>query len=653
MQKRLSIPPPVFLLLMLCSPSRAADWFDGFESYASDSTIAGQGLWETWDQEPASDARVSDLRAAGGGKSLRVVSENGLDADIVRLFQGIRTGSWRVSAKAYIPRTQQGDLFFIVLNRYVHGGPYIWSVELRMNAREGVVVDEVGGGTLSLLLDQWAEIAVEINLDENTHSVFYGGLPLLLDAVYVQGTGQDAALEAIDLYSSGSTDSYYDDVSLQRICIPAEVKRTFTADHAMVVEDVLQAAYREGGLLSVTLTVSDIRTNLSGCPDLEAVVITETLPPGWTVSEITGAGDVSDGAISWRFEPGALHEGELSYAVSGPVEFGNVPVEGVVREDGNPIAFPVEGDVIPTGEHIKHTGGILDWLVLGPFEHLAGSPPNLSVMRQDYLTDGRRFFETSLHPVAGEQVPTDFEKAASTALGAVQNRKLNPYGVPAWYHWRASDEKMELSHPLLFADNDYCMCYAVTYLCPAETQRVRFCCGSSGGVQLLLDGMELWSRPEDRLWRGFQDYTSAVTLTKGVHQLMVKSFNSTGPWHFGVRMLAEGGDGPPAGVASILQPELCSGSTALFKRGDADADGAVTLADAIFLLSCLFVRDVVPDCPDAADANDDGRLDITDPVMVLIHLFTDAGLMPPPEGECGEDPHGDFLPACSYPEDRC
>ncbi len=84
----------------------------------------------------------------------------------------------------------------------------------------------------------------------------------------------------------------------------------------------------------------------------------------------------------------------------------------------------------------------------------------------------------------------------------------------------------------------------------------------------------------------------------------------------------------------------------VFRRGDANADGAVNIADAITVLTYLFGGGVL-DCLDAADGNDDGQLNIADAISVLGYLF--GGASPPPDPgptTCGvdptEDPDGDL-----------
>jgi hypothetical protein len=64
-----------------------------------------------------------------------------------------------------------------------------------------------------------------------------------------------------------------------------------------------------------------------------------------------------------------------------------------------------------------------------------------------------------------------------------------------------------------------------------------------------------------------------------------------------------------------------------FIRGDADGGGLIELADAIVILVTLFLGDQRVICPRAADVDDSGNLNLTDPIRILNYLFR-AG--PPP-----------------------
>jgi len=82
-----------------------------------------------------------------------------------------------------------------------------------------------------------------------------------------------------------------------------------------------------------------------------------------------------------------------------------------------------------------------------------------------------------------------------------------------------------------------------------------------------------------------------------------------------------------------------------FTRGDATGDGRAGITDAIAVLQYLF-RDGAIDCEEAADANDDGYLDIADPVRLLLALFAGVTPLAPPFPACGPDPTPDGLVDC-------
>lgn len=79
---------------------------------------------------------------------------------------------------------------------------------------------------------------------------------------------------------------------------------------------------------------------------------------------------------------------------------------------------------------------------------------------------------------------------------------------------------------------------------------------------------------------------------------------------------------------------------AFLRRGDANADDAIDIADPITLLAYLFGVGAGPNCEDTFDANDDGAIDVADPIAVLNALF---GLGPMITDECLPDFSPDAL----------
>ncbi len=101
------------------------------------------------------------------------------------------------------------------------------------------------------------------------------------------------------------------------------------------------------------------------------------------------------------------------------------------------------------------------------------------------------------------------------------------------------------------------------------------------------------------------------------------------------------------GLAIITIQGPCPPADDIFIRGDCNLDLGVNVADAVFLLSNLFVPQSPPlGCRDAGDANDDGGVNVADAVFLLSSLFVpNSAPVPFPNitDGCGEDPTTDGL----------
>ena len=81
-----------------------------------------------------------------------------------------------------------------------------------------------------------------------------------------------------------------------------------------------------------------------------------------------------------------------------------------------------------------------------------------------------------------------------------------------------------------------------------------------------------------------------------------------------------------------------------FLRGDANNDGVVqTIPDAIALLSSLFSGTGPIACNKAGDINDDGAVNLADPIYLLDWGFTSGPLPPAPFPSCGTESTPDAL----------
>ncbi|MDO8560404.1 MAG: alpha/beta fold hydrolase [bacterium] len=80
-----------------------------------------------------------------------------------------------------------------------------------------------------------------------------------------------------------------------------------------------------------------------------------------------------------------------------------------------------------------------------------------------------------------------------------------------------------------------------------------------------------------------------------------------------------------------------------FVRGDANADGEVDITDPIVTLEALFLDTGVTLCNDAADTNDNSAVDISDPIATLGFLFLGTADPKSPYPAPGLDPTPDLL----------
>ena len=89
-----------------------------------------------------------------------------------------------------------------------------------------------------------------------------------------------------------------------------------------------------------------------------------------------------------------------------------------------------------------------------------------------------------------------------------------------------------------------------------------------------------------------------------------------------------------------------------FRRGDANGDGTVNIADVLFILNSLFSGGDTGSCREAADVNDDGSGDISDGIYLLGYLFGGLATPPHPGPEvCGTVSEGVDLGCLRY--DTC
>lgn len=188
----------------------SAQYFDGFESYANGQLLSNVGGWFGWDNSPAAAGTASPNFAHTGERSIRITG-----TDAVHPFSGFTSGQWTLTAWQYIALNDfTADTYFIVNNRYNHGGPYTWTIEMQFDITTRNVLDDFRPetNTIPIVFDQWSEIRIEFDLTNNTQTTFYNGVELSTGTM-TRSAGDPLVIANIDLFSTGGT-AYYDDISI-------------------------------------------------------------------------------------------------------------------------------------------------------------------------------------------------------------------------------------------------------------------------------------------------------------------------------------------------------------------------------------------------------------------------------------------------------
>lgn len=98
------------------------------------------------------------------------------------------------------------------------------------------------------------------------------------------------------------------------------------------------------------------------------------------------------------------------------------------------------------------------------------------------------------------------------------------------------------------------------------------------------------------------------------------------------------------GYSSEVFTPVCLPRTPAFRRGDCDASKNVNITDPVFQLNTQFLGAPRWFCDDACDADDNGHIGLADAIYLLQYLFLEGPPPPfPGPSECGIDITDDFL----------
>ena len=261
MMMRLTLLFGAMAVLAYLPTAATADWEEDFEAYEVGSGLHGQGGWECWDNNPATDAYISDAQSHSPVKSVDISAPPAGDCDIVHQFSGYTSGQWTFTAWQYIPSDYDGEQAYLLLNTYEHGGPHEnqhWSNYVEFSSYDGVVYshwdpdpnDPNSSVSLPLIYDEWVEIRVEIDLDADAdwQEIYYSG-ELLSEKSWTEGVSGGGKLNigAVDLYANFALSPvYYDDLSLTAGGCPGDIDGDGDTDHSDLGELLAAWCTQEG-----------------------------------------------------------------------------------------------------------------------------------------------------------------------------------------------------------------------------------------------------------------------------------------------------------------------------------------------------------------------------------------------------------------------
>ena len=116
----------------------------------------------------------------------------------------------------------EGNTYFILLSDYTDGAGQDnkWAVQMRFDATNLIVESEFDTISLPLILDEWVEIRVDIDLDGDWMEIYYGG-DFLIEKAWTAGPNNqgdgELNIAAVDLFANGATSVYWDDISLEEV----------------------------------------------------------------------------------------------------------------------------------------------------------------------------------------------------------------------------------------------------------------------------------------------------------------------------------------------------------------------------------------------------------------------------------------------------
>ncbi len=191
--------------------------FEGFDL----GPLAPQGGWEA---PPERNALVVEDRARSGRQSIKTVDDEGgqRDTDVLMQYANMHefSGCYQLSIYSFLPGTHIGESYFILMSQYNEEGRTTWAVQMHFNAASGRVCADFGGDCLPAILDQWVEIRVDIDFENDLHQIYDGGQPVFPEPKSWKNAmngGNPPQVGALNLYANRVCCHYFDDLDFRQV----------------------------------------------------------------------------------------------------------------------------------------------------------------------------------------------------------------------------------------------------------------------------------------------------------------------------------------------------------------------------------------------------------------------------------------------------
>ncbi len=331
--------------------------------------------------------------------------------------------------------------------------------------------------------------------------------------------------------------------------------------------------FLEGDEFNVTVTVSDLLADDpdTGCTRPTELIVTETAPMDWEISNVSDGGMVDDATITWTLTGGNLVRGkELNYTLRA-VETGaaTASIRGTSKGNDHPASSTSSTTLIKDTGFDATCGGITCWNLLGPYLQPGGNNPGNDLIREDYLTDGA-ISESDLVWEPFKEVDTDFGGASISAglhpanidARGPTGVELNPEGIPVILPYSDTDSFINVNDDFYTGDPNDVMCYAQIYVISDEEREVFMGVSSDDSVQVLLNGEEAWinsvARGGANACNPQDTTTEPVILEEGQNSIIVKTFEGGGGFNFAFRFQDELGQPVTEGLTLSRKPVTCA-----------------------------------------------------------------------------------------------